>query len=289
MSEDGFFLQGDAPNRGYRNVRDRTSGPAAKGHAFIEELWPRYRGLEDRHFREDAKAHFLERFWEMYLAVTFIERGLAPVRRAGVGPEFCFHHGGTEFLVEAVAPGPGSGGDRVEEPEDGVATRVPTEQILLRFTNVISEKRRKYLAAVAAGVCREDAGYILAINSRGIPHAAYGNTLPFFLQALLPIGAPTLLLDRTTGTTVDSYYAHRDSVAKSNGSAVSTAGLLSPDYSFVSAVINSAVDCVNRPAGLGEDFTLLHNPNAAYPLDRSLFTWCRQYVWNDFRLEMITG
>lgn len=91
----GFFLPGDAVDPAYRNIRDKTIGPAPEARAFIDSLCLRYRGLEDHNFLTDAKKHFLQRFWEMYLAVTFLERGLTPSRRKGRGggPEFWFSLG----------------------------------------------------------------------------------------------------------------------------------------------------------------------------------------------------
>ena len=289
MTETGFFLPGDAPSRAYRNIRDKMDGPAPQARAFIEDLWTRYGGLEDPHFLQDARAHFLERFWEMYLAVSFMERGLKPARGGNAGPEFWCEREGQKIWVEAVAPGPGTGEDRVEEPEIGVATYVPTEKILLRFTSAVAEKRRRYLAATKKGLVDESAAYVLAINSRGIPHAPFGNTLPFFVQALLPIGAPTLVVDRATGKPVDSYYALRDTIQKSAGTAISTSTFLDPESAFISAVIHSGVDCVNRPAVLSDDFCVLHNPSASRPLGMTTFAWCKQYVFADGELKVHTG
>ncbi len=50
MTKTGFFLPGDAPSLAYRNIRDKVDGPAPKARAFIEDLWSKYRGLEDPHF-----------------------------------------------------------------------------------------------------------------------------------------------------------------------------------------------------------------------------------------------
>jgi hypothetical protein len=79
-----------------------------------------------------------------------------------------------------------------------VAYQVPTEKILLRFANAVITKRERYHAALKAGIVSPDDGYLLAINSRRIPHAPYGNTLPFYVQALLPFGNLTLVLNRST-------------------------------------------------------------------------------------------
>ncbi len=289
MTSSGFFLPGDGVSRAYRNIRDKTTDLAPEARAFIETLWLRYKGHEDSHFLQDARTHFLERFWEMYLAVTFMERGLKPSRESGVGPEFWCSYGERKIWVEAVAPGPGDGEDRVEGPQIGVATYVSTEKILLRFTNALDQKRKRYLAAQAKGIVSDQDCYVLAVNSRGIPHAPYGNTLPFFIQALLPIGNPTLVVDRATGEMTDSYYALRETITKAKGSPVSTTGFLDPRFAFVSAVLHSGVDCVNRPAELGGDFVVLHNPTARHPLELSAFKWCKQYVYNDGELRLQAG
>jgi len=290
MNGDRFFQPGAATSQAYRNIRDLNTEPVPKAREFVEALWQRYRGYEDPHFLSDAKTHFQERFWEMYLAVAFVESGFCPSRSLGVGPEFSCVHEGQKIWFEAVVPGPGGGNDRVAHPTIGAAAYVPTEKILLRFTGALAEKRNRYLAALEKGIVSKNDAYVLAINSRGVPHAPFGNTLPFFVQAFLPIGPPTMLVDRATDKVVDSYYARRETVSKTSGTVVSTAPFLDPAFSFVSAVLHSAVDCVNRPEALGGDFIVLHNPTADRRLDQSMFRWCgRQYVFEDDELKVVSN
>ncbi len=289
MSSDSFFIPGDCQDPGYRNVRDLPH--LEEAHNFIESLWRRYQGYEDAHFQQEAKDHFLERFWEMYLAVTFLDRGFALSRAGNAGPEFWFTSGNQKIWVEAVAPEPGIGNDRVPELQMGlkveVASKVPTEKILLRYTNAITEKRERYLAALERGILVDSDSYVLAINSRGIPDVPYRNTLPFFVQALLPFGPLTILIDPQTEEFGDPFYQLRESVAKAKGSPVSTAGFLDPQFAFVSAVLHSSVDCVNCPPNLGGDFTILHNPSAARALDHSVFDWCEQLIYRDRALQKV--
>lgn len=289
MTSSSFFLPGKAPSRAYQRIRDQKTDPAPKARSFIEGLWLRYRGYEDPHFLSDAKTHFLERFWEMYLAVTFMERGLQLSPPRDAGPDILCRHNGQKIWLEAVAPGPGDREDMVAEPELDVPYDVPTEKILLRFTNALAEKRKRYLAAHEKGVIGAQDCYVLAVNSRNIPHAPYGNTLPYFIQAVLPIGDPTIVFNRVTAEVVDSYYEPREAIVKAKGGVVSTKAFLDPQYSFVSAVLHSSVDCVNRPPVLGNDFVVLHNPTAQRQLKRSLFSWCKQYVYNDGELKVLTG
>ena len=272
----GFFLPGPCTDPGYENVRDRPHHADAR--EFIDLLWSRYVPLADTHFREDARNHFLERFWEMYLAVTLTERGLHLIRTGGEGPEFYFQNEERRIWVEAVAPGPGIGPDRVPDFEFGAVSTVPTEKILLRFTNALVEKRAKYVEAMNKGLVSTGDGYLLAINSRGIRHAPYGNTMPYFVQAFLPFGPLAVAIDPKTGNVLESFYQYRPQVAKLSGAAVSTKVFLEPEFAFCSAVIHSGVDCVNRPNEMGGDFCILHNPNSAGSIGQDLFSWARQLV-----------
>jgi hypothetical protein len=287
MRSHSFFIPGVCKDPGYQNVRDLPHWQGARD--FTESLWRRYQGYEDEHFLREAKDNFLARFWEMYLAVTFIERRFRISRVGNAGPEFCFTSGTQKIWVEAVTPRRGIGGDSVPELLMGSdeACEVPTEKILLRYTNVLTEKRKQYLVALAKGIVNESDCFVLAINSRGIPHAPYGNTLPFFVQALLPFGNLAVLIDPKTGDSSEPFYQRREEITKANGFPVSTAGFLDPEFAFVSLVLHSAVDCANHPAKLGGDFTILHNPSTSRALGHSVFDWCEQLIYHDGALQKV--
>jgi len=81
-----FFIDGPCGDPAYLNTRDHPRGVEFKH--FVEELWRRSCHLADSHFREDARTHFHQRFWEMYLAVTLIEHDFDLKRYGPEGPEF---------------------------------------------------------------------------------------------------------------------------------------------------------------------------------------------------------
>lgn len=279
---EGFFGQGEGSDLGYLNIRDNPHHEDTR--QFVDSLWAKYQPLADLHFQEDAKNHFLERFWEMYVAVTFMERGLKLIPVGGEGPEFYFETSQRRIFVEAIAPGPGTGLDQVPGPQYGVATKTPTEKILLRFTHALVEKRKKYREALEKAIVTCDDGYLLAINSRGIHHGPSGNTMPYFVQAFLPFGPLAWALDAKTGNIVDSFHQYRDTVPKQTGTNISTKAFLDPEFQFVSAVLQSSVDCVNRPKELGADFCILHNPSAVHGIDPSVFPWSKHLVLRDDEL-----
>lgn len=272
-ADDGFFLPGPADDPAYRNTRDLPAAEEAR--QFTNKLWSRYRGLADRNARTDARNHFHERFWEMYVAVALMERGIQPLKTDRCGPEFYVVIDGHRYWVEAICPGPGTGEDRVPEPDYGsvVATRTPVEKIILRYTAAFVEKQRRYATARAKGLIAPEDGYLLAMNSRRIPRAPFGGPLPYFIQAFLPIGPLAVELDRKTGEVVDSGYQYRDHLRKENSAPVSTTAFASARAAFCSAVIHSSVDCTHHYAPLGNDFNVLHNPYAALPLRTDALPW----------------
>lgn len=66
-------------------------------------------------------------------------------------------------------------------------------------------------------------------------------------------------------------------MTKLNGTNIPTNAFLDSEFGNVSAVLNSSVDCMNRPEDFGGDFSILHNPKANQKIDNSIFNWCKQY------------
>jgi hypothetical protein len=218
----------------------------------------------------------------MVLGVSLLDHGFILQRRGREGPEFYAQIAkGMRVRFEATAPGPGSGRDQVplvprsDLGED--SADVPTEKILLRFTNALSVKQEKYAAALAKGIIRRADSYVPAINSKGIQHVQYSASPPLFVQAFLPYGALQVAFDSKTGGIVDSSYQYRPAISKLSGHRVSTRTFLDPGASFCSAVLHSSVDCSNHPPQMGGDFSVLHNPHARCPPDSTVFHWCTQF------------
>jgi hypothetical protein len=282
-----FFIDGPCEDPAYLNTRDHPRG--VESRCFVEELWQRFHHLADPHFREDARNHFLQRFWEMYLGVTLLERHFDLRCHDNEGPEFYAFVEGKRVWFEAVAPGPGGGRDQVPPLKyDGEFHEFPTESVLLRFTNALDVKRRCYYDALRKGIISEDDQYVLAINSRGIrtdvPHE---KNMPLFVQAFSPIGHLVVPFNVTTKEWEEAFYQHRPEIAKLSGSPVSTRTFLDQEAQFCSLVLHSGVDCANYPTKLGDDFAVLHNPKAQCPVAVSKFGWCEQFIVENDRLRRV--
>lgn len=283
-SLESFFQPGATNDSAYVDMRDLPS--LAEARRFVEELWAEYQLIADRHFCADARNHFLHRFWEMYLAITLRRKGFSLTKVNDEGPEFYFLLGEKKVWVEAVAPGPGNGPDAVLQPPLGQVFSVPQEQILLRFTNALAGKLEKYKEALKKGIVDVSDHYVVAVNCRGIPHAPYGSVLPYGVMAYLPFGHPAVTIDRKARQIVDSYFQYRDQVTKSSGAIVSTNSFLNPEYAGISGVLHSAVYPVDR-VEMGGDFWFLHNPLASQPIEKSVFSFCRQYFLEGETLQTL--
>jgi hypothetical protein len=102
MRTNSFFLPGDDCDPGYLNIQRLPFVLPAK--QYVERLWRTYAPYADRHFREDARRHFHQRYWEMYLAVTLMDAGFSLIKQADEGPEFSIEIEGRRVWVEAIAP-----------------------------------------------------------------------------------------------------------------------------------------------------------------------------------------
>lgn len=285
LGDENFFLEGAAEDQAYINIRDIEH--LAPDKACIERLWQLYRPYADPHFREDARNHFHQRFWEMYLAVTLLERGIKLEKHGRDGPEFSTLINGKRTWFEAIAPTSGTGENQVEDLQHGRVTAVPVEKILLRFTSAFFDKKKRYLQDFKKSLIAPEDSYILAINSRGIPHAAYGDTMPYFLQAFLGIGPLAVTFNTKTLEQTGAFYDHRPIILKKNGEPIAATEFLQESSSFCSTIIHSSVDCVNYPPVLGNEFQVLHNPMATHPIGMDVFNWCTQYVVDGDRLQKI--
>src|SRR2546422_11680183 len=101
MNRTDFFILGDCQDLFYRHVRDLPQHEEAR--AFVETLWQRYQGYEARHFLDEAKSLFVERFWAMYLSLTLLIRGLELFLSRHVGAEWYFVHHGQKGSLEPWA------------------------------------------------------------------------------------------------------------------------------------------------------------------------------------------
>jgi hypothetical protein len=151
----------------------------------------------------------------MYLFCALEDRRISVHKTKSIGPDFSIELGGNRYWVEAVAPTAGSGSDKVPYPVLGKAGYVPREPILLRYTNALDDKLRKWrkwLAWLDKNIVDNDDGYIIAINGLGIPDATCGFEYPYIIQSLYPVGPFAVNFDRESLAVSEPYLRYEGTI-----------------------------------------------------------------------------
>jgi hypothetical protein len=133
----------------YLRLRDTDDASDAEQKAYLDGLWTRARPDLDGNFKSAFARNAAQRFWELRLAVAFLDLGYA-LDAGGEGrPDLATRLStGERLWIEAVAPtlGAHNNPDRPAELiPDGRLRPVPIEQILMRYTQVLREKRDQFL------------------------------------------------------------------------------------------------------------------------------------------------
>lgn len=255
----------------------------------MESLWGRYVNHADREFLVEIARQFHPRFWEMYLTCSLMDLGFQVVPYRGGGPDVKLDFGSKCVWIEAVAPGPGIGADKVEEIEHSVEFfRVPEEQIVLRFQSAIGEKARKARKYLEDKTISPTEPFVIAINGYDIPHARSDDEIPYAIQAVLPIGLPSITFDIKSGDPTHYGYENRRFIEKKSGSPVSTTSFYDREYSVVSGLLYSNVGAYNLLEA-GRDFVFLHNPLADNPLPLGWIDRGHEYWIEDGNLRKRRG
>ena len=234
---------------------------------FMEQQWLRFEPLADNDFRTQLGSKFPQRFWELYLACTFIDEGFS-VESANAGPDVRITQDGRTVWVEAIAPTRGHGPDAVPEIVHGVATCVPNEQFILRLSAAIMEKFNKYKQYLSNGTVEPNDPYVIAINAYSIPYYLNETNVPRIASAVFPIGDPYVVINRRTLQSVSQGVQYRDGIAKLNGTVIPTTSFLNEEFSGISGVIYSCTTIWNYPPQLGQIAYFIHNPLAKNHLPR---------------------
>ncbi|HEY2091276.1 MAG TPA: hypothetical protein VGJ81_05275 [Thermoanaerobaculia bacterium] len=258
--------------------------------AYVERLWELSEPYLDEGRPEAAARALQPVVWEMYLAASFVDQGHDVKPREGKrkrngGPDIQI--GDVTAWIEAVIATAGVGRDAVpplDTDPNSPMRKVPDRELMLRITNAIDEKWRKYRKYREAGLVREDEPFVIAINGAELPTGFVESSPPRIARAVFGIGSLVVSFDRETLKAVDEHYAPMPDVEKMSGCTVPTKHFRDDQYKGISAVIWGMASPWRRPDFFGRDLMVVHNPFAANPLPRG---WFREGVefWaeNDVR------
>jgi type I restriction enzyme S subunit len=249
-------------------------------------------GLADTKFEAELSCGADDKFWPSLSEALIFQRlqgkRFLPRAAIGVGPDFLLQADGSRAWVEVTCPAPSGLPADWLELQPNVATTMPHEQILLRWTSAIREKTLKLIGApgtagyLQSGIVLPEDIYVIAVNACRLRHGPFPALLgisqfPYAAEAVLPIGPYQLQIDKSSLEVVGRGHQHRVAIRKPNGAAVSTYAFLDPQNRQVSAVW--AAD-FNGCASIGntEPSAVIHNPFAACPLPIGFLPCDDEYV-----------
>lgn len=243
---------------------------------YLTRVYDRFSesGLADPIFESEltngCPNKYAQRIGELLLADFLWNAGFT-LESTAEGPDFKLFKAGKSAWVELHTPEPtGIPPEYFERAGSGVVRGFPATEINLRWTNAISEKKRKHLGYLRNGIVREDEPYVIAVNSRLLnPLTKMGlngiSQKPIPVEVLFGVGPLELVINRSTGEITDQRHQYRQSLLKpKTGSQVPSDIFLNEENSAVSAVWG--LDLLEQVAcGTCHSSIMVYNPLAAAP------------------------
>lgn len=262
----------------YPNYEDYyvASGSIKERREKFDEMYQVYAPYADRHFLSDLKKHFHERTWEMYIGYVLAKNGVT-FSSTDKGPDFLIETPDGKIWIEAVAPGPGEGPDRVPEMVYGMVSNVPQDKMLMRISSSLDAKYKKFRKYLDDGMVSPEDKLIIALNAGGFSWTVDGD-MPLILKALFAVGYRTL--SRPINADMDAPLkpgvSTRTFVPKRSNSEVSTTFFLDKEHKIISAVMYSSKNVLNHGDPIGSEISVIRNPLAISPLPETEFPFMDQ-------------
>jgi len=279
--DSNLFIDGvESQDQTYNIIRDRQDEYCIKIKSFINDLWRKYKPYADSNFRQQIQVNLDSRFWEMYLACTLLGNSI-PISSTDKGPDICIEQDIGRIWIEAIAPTSGADNniDRVPDMKTGVVSKIPDDEIVLRYSAAIREKYdNKYQKYIENGLIKTADSYIIAINSCKIRAAIMETDTPRIFKAVFPIGNWQVKIDKKTGIVIGTALQFRPKISRLGGAEVRTDLFVNPEYANLSGVLYSHASVRNIGEKMGEDFIFIHNPLATNKIPHGFLKVGREYI-----------
>lgn len=253
-----------------------ASGCCKKRREKFDKLWAKYQPYADMHFLSQIRINFHQRSWEMYIGNVLLENNFE-IQSQNEGPDFIIDK---IAYIECVAPTKGDPKKPDSVPEMFIADKpeeirlqdVPTDEMILRITQVIKDKAlEQYEKWKSKQWFNSKMPFIIAINTGGLDHVEDPD-MPNVIKALF--GFRFKQINLKSGSV---NYSHRDTLEKSSGVSVPVNYFINPNFSFISGVLFSDKTVLNHPDKIGSDCIFVNNPFAENFINESFVKLFRDW------------
>lgn len=273
---DSLFSVAPSPGTEYEWVHQRAlevDGAEARLNRMRADLSPYLDPAFESHFRVSPR----ERAWELLLGATLLRRGFQLQPKRPAGPDFKIRDANRTVWIEATAPSSGNASDGIPVPPTNAMFDYPERQIVLRIRGAIDQKLEQFRRFAAGGAADDSDPFVIAINGMRFHTIIDMDSSPAILKAVMPIGAPQLVVNRFTGEVVDNRMEFRPTLLRDSGSEVATTCFLDSNYSRISAVAFTDANFLMDTDDVEQLFTVVRNPLAANPLPAYWFGFGREF------------
>ena len=262
---DLFSVFSEACCEEYKLVRDAKTARLANIKGHCEKLWEDFYEHADHHFVGEFCRHFHQRWFEMYLSVALLHREYE-LQSRNEGPDILLELDDHRIWIEAVCATAGETGlpDSVPQVPSGKVARVPVDQYVLRISNALREKARRFRQYIDTGIVRECDTLAIAINVYGIDGVMV-DIDRVMMRALYGHGDMLLRIDKLTKEpkTIDHEIVTK--LVKRSGSEVGITPFVDHSFPHISSAMvfwgNAGFwgNAPNPPLRLGDDCNLYPN------------------------------
>lgn len=243
-------------------------------------------GFADFKFVSELTSGSDTKFWSCISEALIFEqikhRELIVCPTPGIGPDFLLHTKNRNIWIEVICPEPTKIPKSWLEIQPNIASKLPHNEILQRWTSAIKEKKEKLEGWLSKEVVSNSDVYVIAVNGCQMRHgpflSLYGiSGFPYAIEAVFGIGPRQLIIDKKTHKIVRSKYQERFTVLNLNNAQVRTDSFLDPSNKMISAIW--AVDFnASKIVNNQEASVLIHNPYATNPLPRGFLPCDEEYI-----------
>ena len=224
--------------------------------------------LLDKDFTEKLYHDFPSRFSELLFSYVFkCNFKLSPIHKSDSGPDLWLETIGVWAEIVTATNGDLSKPDSLRPNEKHVEYKSENNKKLLRLTNALSTKSKKYVTDIQNKRASSSDKTIICLNGGWLENWLPNhpeNGLPDIVRAVYPAGDYQLIINAQTNKIVDHEYTYQNTIQKTTPSGsqspVFTDSFLSVENSHISGVLY----CYNagnflNPDKIGEDFVFVHN------------------------------